>query len=232
MLLKIDLAQKPAVLLHETVDLARDLAFVERIAAFLADQSQSCREARILEDVAFRRCAPFAIECVRLHKCTGEPFINARTERPVVRDQLGDRETLFGITNCRGEIVTQFQFSEFLVQFSPGIYRSRHGDRQHAGRRNGLAMQLCQLRFHLIVTQTQWRTSAPVDSIKFVFLRAVNDCEQIAANAVGDWFHQTERCVRGDRRIHSAAATLQNVEADLRGSRHASANHSMSRQDF
>src|SRR6059058_3613417 len=48
------------------------------------------------------------------------------------------------------------------------------------------AMQFCQLGFHLIITQTERRTSAPVDSIELVFLGAVNDCEQIAANAVGD----------------------------------------------
>src|SRR5438034_11152275 len=125
MLLKIDLAQKPAVLLHETVDLARDLAFVERIAAFLADQSQSCREARILEDVAFRRCAAFAIEGVRLQECPGEPFINARTERPVVRDHLGDRETLFGITNCWGEIGTHVQTPDLILYIITGINVSR-----------------------------------------------------------------------------------------------------------
>ena len=93
-------------------------------------------------------------------------------------------------------------------------------------------MQLRQFRFHLLVTQTQWGTSAPIDSVKFVFLRAVDDGEQIAANAVGDWLHQTERRVRRDRRIHGAAASFQNVEAYLRSCRHARANHSMSRQHF
>ena len=50
--------------------------------------------------------------------------------------------------------------------------------------------------------------------------------------AVRDWFHQTERSIRRNRSVNRAAAAFQNVDADLRGQRHARANHAMSRQHF
>jgi len=37
MFLEIDFAKEPAGLLHELVDLVRDLSFIESVAAFLAD---------------------------------------------------------------------------------------------------------------------------------------------------------------------------------------------------
>ncbi len=93
-------------------------------------------------------------------------------------------------------------------------------------------MQFGELGFHLLVAQPKRRTSTAVDPVKLVFFRAVNDGEQIAADPVRDRFHQTERGVCGDRRVHRAAAPLQNIDADLRRRRHARANHSMSRQHF
>ena len=67
-LLEIGFAQIAAVRLHERVDLVRDLAFVKSVAAFFADQAQRLRQRRILEDVAFRRRAAFAVERVGFEK--------------------------------------------------------------------------------------------------------------------------------------------------------------------
>jgi hypothetical protein len=61
-LLKIRLAQKAAVRLHERVHLVRDLALVEGIAAFLADQPQSLGEGRVFENVTFAWRAAFAVK--------------------------------------------------------------------------------------------------------------------------------------------------------------------------
>ena len=98
--------------------------------------------------------------------------------------------------------------------------------------RNCLAIQFRQLGLHLVVAQTERRTSAAIDSIKFVFLRAVNDREKIAADAVRDRLHQTERGVCRDRRVDRAATAFQNIDANLRGRGHACADHSVSRQNF
>ena len=68
MLFEIGFAQKTAVRLHERVDLVRDLAFVKSVPAFFADQAQRLRQRRILENVAFRRRAPFAVERVSFEK--------------------------------------------------------------------------------------------------------------------------------------------------------------------
>src|SRR5436190_7105595 len=93
-------------------------------------------------------------------------------------------------------------------------------------------MQFRELGFHLIVTQAERRTSAAIDPIKFVLFRAINDSEEVAADAVGDWFHQSKSSVRANRRIHGAPTAFQNIEPDLRGRRHTRANHSMPLQNL
>ena len=90
-----------------------------------ADQAQRVRQRRILEDVAFGRGAPFAIERVGFEKSAGQPFVEARAECPVIRDQLGNRKTFLGIMDRRREIVSEFQFAEFFVQLGPGVDRNR-----------------------------------------------------------------------------------------------------------
>src|SRR5437762_877235 len=115
MLLEIGFAQEPAVGMHERVDLVSDLAFVESVAPFLANQSQRSRQIRILEDVPFTRGASFAIKRIGFEKRSGQSFVETRTERPVIRDQVGDWKTFFRIANRRGEIVAKFQFAEFFV---------------------------------------------------------------------------------------------------------------------
>ena len=75
MLLEIGFAQKTAIRLHELVDLVRDLASVKSVPAFLADQSQRLRQRWILEDVAFRGRAAFAIERVYVSRnAPGKPL--------------------------------------------------------------------------------------------------------------------------------------------------------------
>src|SRR5262249_49121435 len=95
------------------------------------------------------------------------------------------------------------------------------------GGRDCVAVKLDQLGFHLVVAEAEWRTPAAVDPVKFVFLRAVNDGEKIAADSVRDRLHQTQRCIRGDGSVDSAAAALQNINPNLRRRRHAGANHSV-----
>ena len=155
MFFEIRFAEITAVRFHERIDLVRDLALVKNVAPFLADQAQRVCERGILEDVAFRRRAAFAVERVGFEKTAGQPFIYPRTERPVIRDQFRDGETFLRVMNRRREIVAEFEFAEFFVQLGPRVDRSRHTDRQHAGGRNALALQLRQLRFHLLVAQAE-----------------------------------------------------------------------------
>src|SRR5882757_7712876 len=142
MLLEIGFAKEPAIGTHKRVDLVCDLAFVESVAAFLANQSQRSRQIRVLEDVAFTGSASFAIKRVGRDKRSGQSLVEARTERPVIGDQISDRKTFLGIANRRAEIVAQFQFAEFFVQLRPSVDASGNTDRQHAARRNSLAMKL------------------------------------------------------------------------------------------
>src|SRR5882757_5247100 len=144
MLLEIGFPQESAVGTHKHVDLVSDLAFVESVAPFLANQSQRSRQIWVLKDVAFTGGASFAIKRVGREKRSGQSVVEARTKRPVIRDQIGDRKTFLCIANRRGEIVAQFQFAEFFMQLRPRIDASWNTDRQHAARRNSLAMQLRQ----------------------------------------------------------------------------------------
>ena len=162
MLFEVAFAQKSTVLAHELVDFVRDLAFVKSVLTFLADQSQRLRERQILENVAFRRGATFAIKGVRFQKCAGQTLVETRPKRPIVSDQFCDRKTFLGITNCRGDIVAQLEFAEFFVQLSPRIHRAGHRDRQHAERRNCFAIQLVEFGFHLLIAQAERGASAAI----------------------------------------------------------------------
>src|SRR4029077_19734285 len=134
---EIGFPQEPAIGTHKRVDLVSNLAFVESVAPFLANQSERSRQIWVLEDVAFTGRATVSIwrrralapvnrfigpgagrlhwQGVGLDKRSGQSFVEARTKRPVVRDQIGDRKTFLGIANRRGEIVSQFQCAEFFV---------------------------------------------------------------------------------------------------------------------
>src|SRR5262245_18243642 len=144
MLLEIRFSQEPAIGLHKRVDLVSNLAFIKSVAPFLANQSQRFRQIGVLEDVAFTRGASFTIERVGCEKRSGQALVEPRTERPVMRDEVGHWKTFLSIANRRGEIVAEFQFAEFFMQFSPCIDASGNTDWQHAARRDSLAMQFRQ----------------------------------------------------------------------------------------
>src|SRR6266508_5498759 len=156
MFLEIAFPQKASICPHELVDFVRNLTFIKSVAPFFSDQSQGFREAGILENVALGRCSPFSVECVRLEKSAWQSFIQPRTKRPVIGEQLRDWKTFFGIPNRRRKIIIEFQFAESFVQLRPSIHGSGYADRQHASRWNRFAMQFCQFGLHLVVTQTKW----------------------------------------------------------------------------
>ena len=151
---------------------------------------------------------------------------------PIKRDELRDRKTFLGIFRRGGEIVTELEFAEFLMQLAPCIHRSRHTDGEHAARRNCFAVQLVELGFHLLVAQSERRAAAAVQAVELVFLRAVDDREEIAADAVRDRLHQSERGVGRDGGVDGAAAAFQNIESNLGRERHAGANHAVAGDDF
>src|SRR5690242_13132937 len=104
MLLEIGFSQEAAVSAHERIDLVGDFSFVESVAPFFTDQSQSFREVWIFENVALCRSAALAIERVSFEKRAGQSFVKPRPERPIIGDQFRDRKTLFGISNYRCKV--------------------------------------------------------------------------------------------------------------------------------
>ncbi len=99
-------------------------------------------------------------------------------------------------------------------------------------RRNRFAIELRQFRFHLLVAEAERRATAAVQAVKLFRFRVVNDRENVAADTVAGRFHQPERGVRGDGGIDRAAAGFENIEPDLRGERHARADHAVLREHF
>src|SRR5258707_4570607 len=97
MFLEIGFPQETTIGTHKRVDLVSDLAFVESVAPFLANQSQRSRQIWVLKDVAFTGAASFAIKRVGREKRSGQSLVEARTKRPVIRDQIRDPETFLGI---------------------------------------------------------------------------------------------------------------------------------------
>src|SRR4051794_8604320 len=97
----------PAIGLHESVDLLRDLPFIENIASFLADQAQRLGERRILENVAFSRAASFTVERVGFEEAAGQTFVKLGTKMPVKRNQFGNRETFFRVLDRGRQIVAE-----------------------------------------------------------------------------------------------------------------------------
>src|SRR5262249_41329673 len=170
-------SQKTAVGAHERVDLVSDFSLVTSLATSLTDQPQSLRQVRIFENVALRRSAALAVESVGFEKPAGQSFVKPGTKRPVIRDQVCNWKTFLGVANRRGEVVAQFQFAKSFVQLRPCVDATGNADRQHAYRRNRVAMQLHQFGFHLIVSQAKRGTAAPVDAVKRIFFRAINDGE-------------------------------------------------------
>src|SRR3954467_14167248 len=98
------------------------------------------------------------------------------------------------------------------MELAPGIDGSRDANRKHPARRDHFAIQLLQLGLHLFKTEPERRTAAAVQAIELVFLRAVNDREEVAADPIRDRFHEAESSVRRDRRVDCGAAAFENVE--------------------
>ena len=123
-LLEIGFPQVAAVRLHEGVDLVRDLAFVENVAALFADQSQAMRQRRVLENVAFAGRTAFAIERVGFEKAAGKSFVKRDAARPIPGDQLRDREAFLRIFRRRERSSPNESFPNFLCSSAPAIDRS------------------------------------------------------------------------------------------------------------
>src|SRR4051812_49212440 len=133
---------------------------------------------------------------------------------PETRGDLHHRKAVLRVPDRRRQIGRERQLSEPLVERRPARHRSRNRDGVHATirqlTRDSLAPE--ELDRH-----SGRRPPAGVHSVQAVFFRDVDDREEIAADPVGGRLHQALRRVRGDRRVHGAAASLQDLHRRLRG---------------
>ncbi len=225
MRLEVGLAQVAAVGLHEGVDLVRDLAFVEHVPALLADQAQGVGETRVLEHVALRRGLAGGGQGVRFLPRAGQVFEGREVAAPVEGDGLRDGVALLRVPDGPREVIGEGELAELVVQRSPAVHAPRDVDGQHADGRQEGAVQLGDGVARLFVGKPLRRAARAVEAVEFVLLGDVDDGEQVAADAVGDGFHQAERRVGGDGGVDRVAAALEHVEPDLTGRGHARADH-------
>src|SRR6185312_361703 len=115
--------------------------------------------------------------------------------------------------------------------------RAGHGDRQRTDRGNvRFVWQSCFLvggfhfRLHLLQVAAFCRRTGTVVAIELVRLRIPHDRERVAADAVQHRLCQSEHRVRGDRRVHRAAALLQDFDGGERGQRLFGRRHAVLRQ--
>ena len=118
------------------------------------------------------------------------------------------------------------------MQLIPTIHGAWNRDREHAARRDFIDPQLLQLGAHPVVAQPQRRTARRVKTEEFLFLRAPDNREQVAANPVAGRLHQSEGRIGRDGRIDGISPGLEHIETDLCSEGLAGGNHAILSYDL
>src|ERR1700730_18100789 len=96
------------------------------IASLLSEQTIGVGQIGISKDVSFGWRSP--IYGIGSNNRARLFCQDCNVPAPIVRDQLTDREAFFGVSYSRSKILTERQFTEFLVKLEPGIYGTRYID--------------------------------------------------------------------------------------------------------
>jgi hypothetical protein len=91
---------------------------------------------------------------------------------------------------------------------------------------------LVQFGHQLLAGKAERGAAGGVEAVKFFVGGAPDDREEVAADAVAGGFHEAERGVGRDGRIHGRAAGFQHVEGDLRGQRVRGGGHAVLGDDL
>src|SRR5262249_57096499 len=122
MLFEIGFPQEPTIGTHKRVDPVSDLAFIESVPPFLANQSERSRQIRVLEDVAFTGSASLLIKRVGLEKRSGQSFVEAGAEQPGKNDQNRDWENILVVAKRPGRTPAPFPFDDIFFVFPPPLH--------------------------------------------------------------------------------------------------------------
>ena len=123
----------PALFRAARDDPLRDFAAIERVAAVTCNRAKRTREIRIAKEIAGgRRSAARQVECGR----AAIDLERRHAAEPLESGDFGDRKSVLGMRDCRGEDGVERRAPEFLVERHPAGDGSGHGHGMNAGLRH------------------------------------------------------------------------------------------------
>jgi hypothetical protein len=142
---------------------------------------------------------------------------------PVTGDDLRDREAFARVFDRGSQELRYRQLAELRVQREPGVDGARHahGQRSVDGNRRQ------PLRAKVLERQRTRRSAAAVAAHETLLGGIPNDREQIPADSRARGLYEPEHRVRGDGRVHGAAAGPQSLDPDGSRERLARRNHAV-----
>ena len=218
------LREEPAVGPREGEQVARDRAAVEGLPALAADRLVRAGQGRVLEDLALARGAAVDQEGAGEARLVLE---EPGAAGPVPGDDLRHRLALARGARGGGQELGHRETAEPAVQLEPRVHRSRHRPRPGRVRWDGAV----GVRADLVRGQRAGRPARAVEAVEASRLRVPHEREKVAADPAGDRLQEAEGRVHRDRRVHRAAAALEDVHADLGRERVRGGHHAVSRVD-
>ena len=203
---KIRKRQHSIVLIRELNDLSRNFPLVECIATLFGNCSQTSRELGHFEDLAMARGSAIDQEDACGIRSLAQFFFGAL---PLARDNLGYRETLFGIFDGRREKPADRKLSIFLMQLVPARNSSRYRYRIHPGSRYVIEIPASE-------KINSGLGSSPTASIQtdglFVLLH-INESEHIATDARHDGLDHIQNGGCCDGRVYRISTVFQKAQS-------------------
>ena len=208
-----------ALRFHEFVDGVGDRAPVEDPRPLLGDAPEGACQVRRAEDLAVLR-RPLAVHQVGRRRRRMPPQF-PRRRPPLLGDDLGHREPLFGVGDRRCEEFAERPGAEARREFVPAVERPGDGyDERPAPRHPVEAPGAHRLRGGL-------RAGPPggVQAVEGPGLRLPVEREQVAADPAHHRLHHIQHRGGGEGGVHRVPAVAQDQQSGGGGQRLAGGDH-------
>ena len=193
-------------------DARREIAVVKRRRTVGGETTVGGRQVGIAEDLTDARS-------LARRQIDARGFLVRAQERlaafPLRCRDLGNRKSLFRDARRRRQQIAERQAAEPLVQPGPRGDRARYRHRVDSGLRHAR-----RARGGKALDRERRRCpAAAVDAVKRIRRRVVDQCEQIAADAVHHRRDDPHRGVDGDRRVDGVTTACEDRGSGLGGER-------------
>ena len=145
---------------------------------------------------------------------------------PVHAHHFAHRESRLGVSDGGRQHVGKALAAKAREQLLPAVHRAGYGGRINAAPGHRGASLGAQVRNR----EPLGRPARGVQSVELARLRFVDDREQVTADAIVHWRHETHHGVHGDGGIDGVATALENGGANLRGQHTFAGHHALFRQ--